>query len=242
MEGDPSLTLYARVTEPGGVHYEPVAEKSPGQQARWFCDDGGYFRMTIIPPDRRPIVALGLDSANNRPLWLLLRLSDGRFRLIRVDGEDLSGPVLLRFSFYRSGCGGEHTVDVALDRPDASFALPPEMYDADGIVLGLLKPVKEGAFDLVAPYPPVKGLWSGDQRGMRNERTGLPIRGRQDFPDILEPDGIAVAAALGKLVAYNRVLARGEARPMILSTGYRFRVESTLTEVLHRLEADETVV
>lgn len=232
---------HVREVDDDGVRYLPATEDDrQGQSALWLPESGGHMRVAVPPSMAyRDALALGLDPVEARPAWLLLRREGGRLGLAREDGGSVPGPVLLRFSACRGKQGEEYMTDVPASGTDDSFSLPCGALDADALVFGLLEPVGQGGYDLTTPYPPVEGLWSGNIKCMRNERTGRSIKGRQDFPELLEVDGMVVAGPLAVLRHCSALLRSGEARPFRTAVRCRTRVVSEVTDLLACVEAGQ---
>ena len=62
--------------------------------------------------------------------------------------------------------------------------------DSSGIIYSVLKYTENDTYDFEEPFKSTQKLWDiNEQRTLINTKTGNSITGRQDFPEIYEPDG-----------------------------------------------------
>lgn len=193
----------------------PLAEND----LAWLYESPRQARL-VIPEPLLPgipgIHAVSPAQDRGRLHRVLSRHGRAQWRLHSPEESPLPAPLLFRFSLLRPEHGEERVVDVPLSDPYGPFSLPPDADQVPAMILGLLQPLEEGDYDIVASGPAAPGLWSGSPGCIRNEQTGRPVNGRQDAPLVLEPDGVAVAGPLGRLRDASNLLRTGKARHFTL--------------------------
>lgn len=133
---------------------------------------------------------------------------------------------------YGHGPEGERraSLDLAGDPPASRLPWTPEPEHGPLSYNLLEQPEADGGYDLILAYPDGHGLWRTDPATGRrvNTATGRPIHGRQEFPEVLEPDGSLCALALGEARELDALLAAGRIAPFILDTGRSMRLRTPM--------------
>jgi hypothetical protein len=156
--------------------------------------------------DCSEVLGLGLHLFPGLPC-LAFRGGDGGARLGFTARRDERAVCLL---FARAADGAERAASGDLEggalRLDASWDFrSPVSYS-------LLRSLdRDGEFDLEAPFPEDHGLWRVDSATSCriNCRTGRVIHGRQEFPEVFEPDGSLFALTATEAVRFENLLEEG---------------------------------
>ena len=87
----------------------------------------------------------------------------------------------------------------------------------------------DGGFDLTQAFPEAQhGLWRVDAAtGCRmNCVSGRAIHGRQEFPEVLEPDGSLSALTRAEAARFDRLLQAGEVASFVLERGQSLQLHA----------------
>ena len=153
----------------------------------------------------KPLSSIALEDPQGAQYFLAVDSPDlpsGR-GLIKTVPVGLSGP------FYRQA-----TECQAAD----FFGLTPlhhEGCDVCGIIYYLLSVTEDASYDVVEPFPASETLWTISGAKVTS-RTGLEIRGRQDFPDVFEPDGTFFITKRDVIKSFDQIVSNGEASGFLM--------------------------
>jgi len=142
--------------------------------------------------------------------------------------EDFSSShshVLRALPVRSSGPLEEGIIEIETD--DFSEPIPFQYEDKDicGIVYSLLKIAEDDTYDLCEPFPPDERLWAGSMQKI-NVRTGKEIMGRQDFPDVFEPEGTFFIMRKDLISSFDREVSEGNADGFIMKDTDSIQIKS----------------
>lgn len=195
-----------------------------------------------LRPDEE-LCGLGLHLSAGLPS-VAFRAADGALGLGFAWGG--GGRALCQL-YGRDGQGAEHHASLDLEQALPRVAAPRELCGPDGLhgplYYSLLEYLDDdGGFDLTLPYPASHGLWSVDRAsGCRiNACTGRRIHGRQEFPEVFEPDGSLFALTRGEAEGLEPLLFAGEVAAFVLqqTQSLRLRTEFDLLRYKAKLRAE----
>ena len=74
---------------------------------------------------------------------------------------------------------------------------------------------EDGSYDVVEPFPASETLWtiSGTKA---TSQTGKEITGRQDFPDVFEPEGTLFITKRDIIQSFDQIVSNGEASGFLM--------------------------
>lgn len=174
-------------------------------------------------PGLSSVLCVGLHLTPGLPC-LAWRGQDGTPRLGFAPGA----PQHPHCQLYGRGPEGERraSLDLSGDPPSARLPWSPGPEDGPLSYNLLEQPDADGGYDLILAYPDGHGLWRTDPTTGRrvNTATGRPIHGRQEFPDVLQPDGSLFALTLGEAKELDALLAAGRVAPFILDARRSMRL------------------
>jgi CMP-N-acetylneuraminic acid synthetase len=138
--------------------------------------------------------------------------------------------VLKLLPFGLSGiCRPEESIELRIEGAADPITFQMNCKDACVIVYCCLAEVnKSGAYDLRKPFPEVRRLWQVENATHRriNSSTGKDITGRQDFPDIFEPDKTFFMIKSGLVSTFEREITAGNIEGFVIDSAYSINVES----------------
>jgi hypothetical protein len=126
--------------------------------------------------------------------------------------------------YAQDGQNGERRASLDLSGDPPRAALPWSLDEmAVPLSYNLLDYLdSDGGFDLTQAFPEAHhGLWRTDTTtGCRvNRLSGRVIHGRQEFPEVLEPDGSLSALTRSEAARFDELLHAGEAAAFLLERG-----------------------
>ncbi|MBN1843442.1 MAG: hypothetical protein JW883_14315 [Deltaproteobacteria bacterium] len=142
-------------------------------------------------------------------------------------GEVSLGPHLLRVLPVRQSVRPENSM-TEIEITDFTKPFPFQFEDKDvcGIICSLLKVAQDDTYDLCEPFPSDEKLWSGSIE-KTNVKTGKQIMGRQDFPEVLEPDGTFFIMNKDLISSHdNEEVLNGNANGFILEENASIQIKS----------------
>ncbi len=122
---------------------------------------------------------------------LLTKESGGDISLIFDTAKYRFSPHIVKFIFIDSKRNILHaSEELTSEKRIKKVKAHPSVKDAVVIIFTILATVENGPFDLTDHFPAIDALWTIDNiTGKKvNAQTGRTINGRQDFPEIYEPD------------------------------------------------------
>jgi hypothetical protein len=227
----PEDTLYSLEMQHGQAVLLPAGPDAPAQTPLWhisgsariFVDAGS---LAHEGPGRAAGISL---PGPGRPAQLRLTESGGQLRLCWPD-QVPSQNALARVILLRQREGALATMNLS---PDGSQAFPlpgPEIF---GALCLYLCQTHDGFHDVTLPFLPDDTLWRIDPTTLflENAVSGRAICGRQDFMEVLQPDGALLLAAHSVLAELPHRLQSGGFTPFLIAPENSLRVE-TIHDVL----------
>jgi hypothetical protein len=88
-----------------------------------------------------------------------------------------------------------------------------------GLLYCVFATVTDGEYDIKIPFPPSPDLWFFEQKNKQliSKKTGLAITGRQDFPDVFEPDGSITITRQSNVLSLQQTLTEGHLGKFLIS-------------------------
>ena len=204
---DNASDLYVKNFDNWEIRYVPATEEAlidlPAHPPLWVYVNADRARVLWEYADFLKDFALSDKQGNSQLIGtkdfedfsaILTRDNKSREYALTLNHELFSGEnYVLKISLlFQEGFIGEDVLE--WERPDLinsfSFILPKEEQTI-GIIYCLCEIAENGSLDLLDPFETVSPLWTYDPATGQaiNGATGSPIAGRQDFPNVFEPDG-----------------------------------------------------
>lgn len=177
-----------------------------------------YLAGSAIPDDFNHAAALLFKNINNSSeCFLALNSNDSTLHScqLKVLPVGLSGPV------------EEKIVEIGLDDFSKPIPLQFEGKDVCGFIYWLLKPAQDDSYDLMEPFPPDERLWTGSIPKI-NVKTGREIMGRQDFPDVFEPEESFFLMRKNLIPTFDREVLNGNADGFVMDETDLMKISSEL--------------
>ncbi|RLB83492.1 MAG: hypothetical protein DRH17_02440 [Deltaproteobacteria bacterium] len=124
---------------------------------------------------------------------------------------------------------------IEIEADDFSEPIPFQYEDKDicGIVYSLLNVAQDDTYDLCEPFPPDERLWTGSTKKI-NVKTGKEIMGRQDFPDVFEPEGTFFIMRADLISSFDREVSKGNADGLIMEETNSIQIKSRFDLLRYR--------
>lgn len=92
--------------------------------------------------------------------------------------------------------------------------------DLSGFIYMLLRIATHDTYDASISFPSLPNLWRVDSRKEKiiNAKTGNVVSGRQDFPDVYEPDGTCCVVHPDSFAQLDHLVRNGSVAGLILAT------------------------
>lgn len=97
--------------------------------------------------------------------------------------------------------------------------------DISGIIYCLLKASADDTYDFCEPFPPDRSQWTNSFRNI-NVTTQREIIGRQDFPDVFEPDGTLCIMRKGIISSLESEILQGHVYGFIMQETDSIQINS----------------
>jgi len=166
------------------------------------------------------------DDFNNISSLLFKDIKRRRY-FLTFNSEDHSSYsyVLKAFPVGLSGPLEEGIIEVEIDDFSKPISLQYEDKYICGIIYSLLKVAEDDTYDLCEPFPPDERLWTGSDQKI-NIKTGKEIMGRQDFPDVFEPDGTFFIMKRSIIPFFGQELLNGNADGFVMEDSNSIQIKS----------------
>lgn len=164
----------------------------------------------------------------------------GQYHLHMNPDHFSEGTCVLKIALLKSnGIVVENEYELERSGLDRPFSFFPGEKEIIGIIYSLYGIVETGPVDTWDLYVPHPDLWiraEGSER-MINTRTGRPINGRQDFPEVFEPDGAICITHRANLMndSLDVFPCHNEMGALMLSPSEALRIESELDFLQYRI-------
>lgn len=222
-------TLFAVAAQDSALARGPLLVPEGPERARLSLPAHEAERLAALhgAPGLASVLCVGLHLAPGLPC-LLWRDRDNTARL----GFAPDAPRRPHCQLYGRGPLGERSASLDLCGDPPSGRLPwipgPEQGPLSYNLLE--QPEADGGYDLILSYPDGHGLWRTDPATGRrvNAATGRPIHGRQEFPEVLEPDGSLFALSLGQAAELDALLDAGRVAPFVLDARRSMRLRTPM--------------
>ncbi|MHA1146357.1 MAG: hypothetical protein ACTSRW_16595 [Candidatus Helarchaeota archaeon] len=174
------------------------------------------------------------DDFNNISSLLFKDIKEHRY-FLSFNSEDLSpySYVLKALPVGQSGPLEEQIMEVEFD----DFSKPIPLQDEDkyicGIIYSLLKIAEDETYDLCEPFPPDERLWTRSDQTI-NVKTGKVIMGRQDFPDVFEPDGTFFIMKKSVIPFFDQEVLNGNADGFVMEDSNSIQIKSEFDLLRYR--------
>lgn len=239
--------LYFRRYDDFHIKYIPIEEppdrtSSEISSPLWIYDTGKtarvLFDLNSCPSYEEPIktdpnlIMIGAAFSDGHISCLLTENDETSKYLLVLNSEDLQSRscIVKAVPVSRSGPVENRTIEVETD--DFSIAIPFqfEEKDACGIIYFLLRLPHDDTYDLQEPFVPNTRLWDKDNGSGKtvNTQTGKEIMGRQDFPEVLEPDGTFFIMNKDLISSFDKEVLNGNADSFIIEENASIQIKSEL--------------
>ena len=166
------------------------------------------------------------DDVNHAGSLLFRNLNMDKYSLL-VDSERLSSETcLVRILPVGSSMSLNDGI-MEIQVSDLSNAISFQYEDKDlcGIIYCILKVAEDDNYDLCEPFPPDERLWTGFVRKI-NTNSGKEILGRQDFPEVFEPEGTFAIMQKPVISTFDREVLDGNAVGLIMEESNSIQIKS----------------
>ena len=237
--------IYIRKYDGLNIKYIPI-DRIPGNTFNkipfpfWIYDGPGQARILLrfrdeeklyrdvseVDKDFQLAGAAFCDDCNRISSLLFKNLRGGKYLLV-LHSEDLpSHSYMLRaVPVGSSGRAEKGIIELGLDDFSGPISLHFEDQALYGIIYSLFKVAEDDTYDLCEPFPPHERLWTGSMQKI-NVRTGKEIMGRQDFPDVFEPEGTFFIMRRNLIPSFDREVLQGGAGGFIMKDTDSIQIES----------------
>lgn len=212
---------------------EVLWERLEGDRARMF------FRADGLDAIAPRLVAVAAPSGGR--LSGTVAVEAGETVRLRLDAPEVAPGDVLRLAWLGpDGLAGPAVLcPICPDTGEAELPWPPP--EAFGALCLRLGRPEAGRYDLAIPFVPDDRVWKVDGKTGQvvDAVTGKGIRGRQDFMEVLRPDGSFFLARREALDDLAGLLERGLAQPFVLEPEESLRVETPADLLLYALRRGE---
>jgi hypothetical protein len=117
--------------------------------------------------------------------------------------------------------------EIMVDQRTALIPLDIKPEETCGMILYILKPARNDSYDVTEPFPPCQSIWTIKHKAI-NLKSGKEIMGRQDFPDVYEPDGTFLISRRDIFSNIYEMFAAGKAAGFVMHEDHSIRIDSEL--------------
>ncbi|CAB1064570.1 hypothetical protein D1BOALGB6SA_9366 [Olavius sp. associated proteobacterium Delta 1] len=239
--------LYFRTYDDYHIKYIPI-EENPDRTSPeispsfWIYDTGNtarvLFDLDSCPSHKEQIktdpnfIMIGAAFSDSTMSAAMLKDPTTNKHSISFNSESLSHdsyflramPIGLSPSI-RNG-----VVEIELDEISELIPFDFQEKNACGIIYFLLQMAHNDTYDLQEPFIPNKRLWCKDNGSGKivNAETGKEILGRQDFPDVFEPDGTLFIMKKDLIPSFDKEVLNGNADSFIMEENASIQIKSEL--------------
>ena len=166
------------------------------------------------------------DKCDHISSLLLRENESNRYVLYFNRNDNVSGPSLFRaFPVGLSNLASGDIIDVEISDFSEPISLQYENRDVYGIVYSLLSIAENKTYDICEYFPDEQKLWT--ELGQKiNVKTGKEIMGRQDFPDVLEPEGTFFIIKKDLISFFDREVINSNTDGFVMDDLSSIRIES----------------
>ena len=174
------------------------------------------------------------DDETPAGAYLYENPSEDRYCLVYRANRSATASCVVKLLPIRSA-RGQISKGVELPVEDLSRAIPFQREDDDfcGVIYSIFEVAEDDTYALREPFPPDERLWTASDPKI-NRQTGKKILGRQDFPDIFEPEGSFAIMNKTAAAAVERQIAKGRAECFILESENSIHIQSELDLLRYR--------
>jgi CMP-N-acetylneuraminic acid synthetase len=252
--------IYYRTNEDYQVKYVPVGNNLMNESNEipsffWIYENHNTARVFLeITRDDDAFTTVNRNDMNHKLVGvgfsdmtistLLFSDDEGINKLFILDSADLpissyfvrAIPVTLSTPLYSDIMETEGS---DISKP---FPLHELNKNISGIIYFLLIPAQDDSYDLTECFNSINKLWSTNTAtGARvNLLTGKNITGRQDFPDVFEPDGTFFILNENSISLFDLEISRGNAYGFIIEESESIQIDSNLDFLRYKAKQKAT--
>lgn len=252
-EKNASLLYCLRVDDTSDIRYIPV-DQNPNDALNtitfplWVYDgpakariimqfrghDNLYTKRSRVDKNFDLAGAQISDESGHTSSLLLRDIKDNRYVLAFNLDDNASCPCVLRaLPVGPSDASDEGIREVEINDFSEPISFQHEDRNVCGIIYSLLKVAEDGTYDLCEPFPPDQRLWTGSAQKI-NVKTGKEIMGRQDFPDVLEPEGTFFIMKKDLISSFDREVLNGNADGFVMEDSDSIQIKSSFDLLRYR--------
>lgn len=229
-------SYYRRCYEGVKPHYERIKPDYDVKAPVWFMESEVEARVLSFQKPKPEIsihsggrlVGSTVSDRREEGVLLLYRDEAGTFSLCMNPKQDPCYRVLLRMMpLGPEGPRVEKLCELFVGSFEDGIKLPFDDDDLCGVIVAMIEVVEDGAYDMSDAFRPSENLWIVDNAMSEAFLPdGTPIAGRQDFPDVFEPDGTFFVVAPEDICRFDELIDAGMVRGVHLEESDVVRVES----------------
>jgi hypothetical protein len=124
---------------------------------------------------------------------------------------------------------------IEIEVKDLSEPVPFQLETGDigGLAYCLMRVAEDDRYDLREPFSAGQKLWSGSVKKI-NIKTGRVIMGRQDFPEVFEPDSSFMLIKKECIHGYIAEILKGQAKGFLMPEARSLQIKSDFDLVEYR--------
>ncbi len=242
--------IYHRVYDGVRISYHPLEkiadlpEKTVGPL--WLYDGQRTARVLFQIEDCDKLSAeakkisqefrLAGATFSHNPISLLMyrNTRKGNCLLFLVSDRPTTNHSILRIvPTYKSGPDQSQALEYEIDDLSTPISFEFKEGDVCGILYLLLQMSQEGSYDFMEPFPADEKLWTNSIHKV-NVKTGKKISGRQDFPDVFEPDGALCILKKNLTASLDKEIASGNVEGFVVDQAGSFQIDSEFDLLRYR--------
>ncbi|MBW1741777.1 MAG: hypothetical protein JRJ42_11755 [Deltaproteobacteria bacterium] len=185
-----------------------------------------YRAVSKVDKDFQLAGAAFSDNFNYISCFLFKDFQGSEY-LLALNSENFSSHsfVLRILPIRESVLAEEGTIEVEIDDISKPILFQYKHKDICGIVYSLLNVAQDDTYDLCEPFPPDERLWTGSMQKI-NVETGKEIMGRQDFPDVFEPEGTFFIMRKDLISSFDKEVLNGNTDGFIMEDTNSIQIKS----------------
>jgi hypothetical protein len=256
--------IYVRIYNDFNVQYVPLEdflknEHETRPSSLWILDNKHTARILILLDEQVGLLGSSRHPECDSEISGAAFFNDYRTILLRIEKlrhQDKCSLTLnstiLQQDFYTlkflritpSGILQDRVENIDINESNKSVAFPLKSAETCGFAYWLLSVVQDDSFDLAEHFNSNLRLWelNTSKNTLINSMTGKAIVGRQDFPEVLEPDGSLFVLSKEMIKSFDQALTDSNVLDYLLNDTNSIHIKSELDIIRARAMSREPYV
>ncbi len=231
--------IYTRIQDGFQIGYNPIKligkDKSPPLPFFFWLYESSHtarilfrYRNDNIPKLPAKTKWTGAAFCGNTVSAMLYEYSPKSSYYISFSPDHLiPGPFTIKVLPISGAPNKEHrSSDIQTQSLTTLMRLPFDRENKCGFTYSILKPAIYDFSIFEEYFPPVKNLWDIKGEKAVNTKTGCEIQGRQNFPDVFEPDGSITIIKNAQISLFEKTVENGKSIGFFLDESNSISIES----------------